>query len=437
MAAFGEDILPWLNAQDGAEANVLRHCIHAAALIGGSGGLEALSRYSRSVAGAELQESFVEEWDRFNPEEFTDRVLANLPLSSTLHVPSGRVLQSVGRLPQARKLKIDAKNGLRDLRPLAGLRNLQELDVGSLNSLRSLEGLGSLRTLKSLFLKGMVEIVDFQEIALLMQLRHLYLDGCSQLVDPAPLSELKHLRTLSLARCVSLRKFDWIGGLTELWNLELSGCYSSDLSFCSSLREVRKLRARVATGITGTVDLSQCDNLRSVMLKFDGTHYWSLPSSSSLRTVVIAGQLTDADLGVISSCPFITEIVIEDARLITDIGSLSSLPRLERLVMLDLAGVNSMVPLSRSSKLRWLQVTNCRIEDVDFASGLTALELLNLDGCRELESLNGLRGLRNLRSVSLEDGVRRVDETALEQISQEVGFSYTHNPYDPHDYFTG
>ena len=65
VAAFGEGILPWLNSPESASPATISHCVRTAALIGGPGALDVISGYSTNPIAANIEENFLEVWDRF------------------------------------------------------------------------------------------------------------------------------------------------------------------------------------------------------------------------------------------------------------------------------------------------------------------------------------------------------------------------------------
>jgi Leucine-rich repeat (LRR) protein len=438
VAGFGEGILPWLATSEGADTEIIEHCVRAAALIGGPGALEVIARYSQSPVAEHLEAVLLECWDRFDPEEYARAVLANVSFHSSVRIKSAKLINALRLLPNIRRLKVQARHGITDLREWGNLSELTELDLGGVNSLQSLTGIDAMTGLKKLGLKGTVSLENIDGLFELRNLEELYLSGCEKLVDVERLRHVRSLRVLDLNNCVELRKFNWISDLQDLRTLSLSGCYASDLEFCSRLTGLRTLKARVAIGIAGTLDVSNSTFLRHLTLKLAANHDLGLPTSGFIRTLVLAGPVTEQDLSVIGRCGSLRDLMIEDGSQLSNLSALRELGDLRRLVirgatrLRDAAGT-----VGTDSQLRTLDLPESSIEDLNFLHGLQHLEYLNLDGCRALQDVSVLGGLHCLRFISLLEGVRGVDEYQISCAAENAGFKYDHDPYDPSDYGTG
>ena len=373
----------------------------------------------------------------FEPEDYARRVLLHLPLRCLVHISNSRLLKAVRILEKVRKLSVEARHGMADLRDWSNLTEIEELDLGRLQSLRSLEGLSSMHNLKKLSLQGITGPETIDEIARLPKLEELYLSGCSQLVDVKGLSQLQSLRILYVARCTGIREFGWLAALQQLRTLDLTGCYTSDLGFCSSLPMLRTLRARLSSGASGEVNLANAKYMRNITLRLAPTHKLHLPSSPSLRGLVISGDVNDDDMQEIGKCSSLRNLTIEDGEQIRDISIFESLRDLRHLVVRGATQLQFVGILGQLSHLESLDLSGSGIGDLEFATDLRCLKNLILDGCKNLQSVVGLRSVRSLQFVSLIDGVPQVDEAELSDIARKVGFRFDHDPYDPDDYFMG
>jgi Leucine-rich repeat (LRR) protein len=437
VAAFGEGILPWLATADTTDEEALRHCIRTAALVGGPGALDLISQYSTNPIAADLEEVFVEVWDRFDPEDYAERVLTNLPLRCLVHIRNSRLLSAVHMIPHVRRLSTEVSHGMMDLRDWVNLTQLEELNLSGLQSLQSLEGLRSMSGLRKLGLEGVIGISNIDEVTNLPGLEELYLTRCAQLDDVRRLNELRSLRVLYLARCTAIHEFGWLADLRQLRTLDLSGCHVTDLAFCSSLTMLRTLRAQVADGARGEVDLRNVVHIRNLSVKLSSTHVLRFPDTHSLRALTINGYLSEQDIQEVSKIPSLIELTIQDGSQLADISPLGSLRSLRRLVILRATRLHRVDGPFNLENLEWLDLSGSGIEDLDFASGLRSLKYLKLDSCRELRSVAGLANLSNLEFVSLLEGVSRVSEDELSYISNQANFEFEHDPYDPTNYGTG
>lgn len=437
VAGFGEGILPWLAAPEGAGTEIIEHCVRAAALIGGAGALEVIARYSQSPVADHLEAVLLECWDRFDPEEYARTVLANLSFHSPVRIRSAKFIKALGVLPGIKRLKVQVRHGITDLSEFGNLSKLTELDLGGVNSLQSLAGIDAMSELKKLGLERAANLENIEGLFELRNLEELFLSECGRLVNLEQLRRVRSLRLLNLKNCVGLRKFDWISDLQDLRTLDLSGCCASNLEFCSRLSGLRTLKARVATGVTGPLDVSNSNYLRHLALKLAVNHNLGLPTSGFLRTLILAGPVTEQDLTVIGRCDSLTDLVIEDGSQLSNLSALRGLSNLRRLVVRGatrLRDATGMVGVD--SQLRTLDLSESSIEDLYFLHGLQHLEHLNLNGCRALQDVSVLGGLHCLRFVSLLEGVPGVDEYQISSAAENADFKYDHDPYDPSDYGT-
>jgi Leucine-rich repeat (LRR) protein len=436
VAGFGEGILAWLEAGIDTHPEFARYCIRSAALIGGRGALDVISRYSQRAGSSELAPLLLENWDRFDPELYVQFVLRNLSLPSPVRIGSRKLLKAVGLLPTIMGLQVGVREGLVDLRELSSLEDLQELDLGSMHSLRSLEGVESMVRLKKLGVAGVRGLSGVERLSTLAQLEELYFIGCSQLFEIDELRRVRSLKVLHLSRCVELEGFEWIGELNKLWTLDLSGCDVSDLGFCSHLLMLRTLRARVATGVRGVLDLSGATYLRLLTLKVAQYHQLALPASGCLRTIVLSGHVTEEDLEVVGECNSLAELVVEDGGQLRSVGALANLRNLRRLVIRGGVGIRDVSSVANMHELESLELPGCDIENVDFVQGLERLSYLKLDGCKRLSDISRLGRIGSLQFVSLLDGVSRVDESEITRAAREADFEFEHDSFDPQDYLT-
>jgi NACHT domain len=433
-AAFGEGILPWLEVDESRPIEISDKCVHAAAMIGGSEALNVIAGYSQSGHSAELEEVLTAEWYRFAPEDYAIRVLSNCELDSTLRISQGSVLQAVRLLPQVQKIRVDARDGLTDLTSWASLTELQELDFGGLPSLLSIRGVGALVGLQRLNLSGIPAVDGFEELGRLNRLTELHLNRCTGLTDPTPLAKLHKLRILHIAGCANVTEFEWIMQLGQLWNLDLSGTRASDISFCSSLVNLRRLLARVTHGVSGSVDLSKVEYLRELTLKFAHRHEWVLPHSGTLQKISLSGYVIGDDLTVLARVPSLRSLSIEDGSRLSSLESLQSHPSLTHLTIGSVSGTLDVGFIATLKGLRSLELPDSGIETLDFLRGMSQLRHLVVDGCRNLEDIRALGSLSSLQYVSLGNGVHQVDEVVLSAIAKRVGFQFDFDPYHPDDY---
>jgi hypothetical protein len=434
VAAFSEGILPWLEVDERRSVEINEKCIRAAALIGGPEALNVIARYSQSSQAAELEEALASEWYRFLPDDYAKSVLSNCELKTTLKISEVGALNAVRLLPQVRKIRVSVKKGPADLQCWGSLTVLEELDLAGLPSLLSLRGIGALVSLRALNLSGVAATEGFDELRNLQRLTDLFMERCNGLTDPVPLGIQKKLRTLHMPGCSNVRDFEWIRQFQELRNLNLSATQASDLGFCSSLGQLRRLHAIVTNGVTGSLNLENAHYLRELALKFSREHEWVLPRNRGLQKVVLSGYITDDDLGVLAAGPPLQSLSIDNGASLTSLEPLRGQSSLRHLSIGELSETLDMKPLAKLSMLQSLALPNAEIQDLDFLHGMAGLEQLVVDGCHMLQDVQALGSLDKLQYVSLQEGVRGVDELALFEIAQEKSFRFEYDPFDPSDW---
>lgn len=437
VGAFGEGILPWLNHQSDLDTAVASHCIRAASLIGGPAALDVIQTYSTSGDASKLQEPLLEAWDRFNINEYADRVLRDVRFGAPVIISNSQLVKAVGLLPQVGALCLKVDHGLRDLRDLTAMASLEELDLKNVGSLVSLQGINRMTGLLRLRLDGAINVEDLTGLGELHGLEELYLAACAQITSAEPLLGLQNLRVLHMAKCTGIRNFAWLADLTSLRTLDVSGCYLTDLSFCSELKELRSLRTVTANGVSGSVDLSSAIYLRAFSYRTSGRARLKLPSSGRMRVLSISGTITDRELDSIGNCASLHELVVENCHYLMDARSLCRLRNLRRLVLLEATSLSEVEWIGEMRELRVLELTESPISNFDFVRDLPHLRYINANGSKVLSDISGLREVPNLEYVSLLQGVSQVDGDALDALAKECGFTYDHEAYDPHDYFGG
>ncbi|WP_284747330.1 NACHT domain-containing protein [Amycolatopsis sp. RTGN1] len=262
LAAAGEFVLDLLADSEPETATAVAATVHAIALIGGPGALELLTRY-RDAQDQLVVDVLVDARKRFDPAEFAERVLADLPIGYLLAPDPAELaglehlrhleyldcwfaaghgdLSFVRKLPRLKGLEVADASGF-DLRSLAGtsLERItltgdlfpESTDIGSLAEVPTLRTilaevtthgwarLAELPGLRYLKLSYVEDLDRFAELAALPLLPALGVEGLPELTDLRPLSFLARPTGLSFRNCPRLREVHalagWAGSLTQL-----------------------------------------------------------------------------------------------------------------------------------------------------------------------------------------------------------------------------
>ncbi|MGW4061052.1 NACHT domain-containing protein [Amycolatopsis sp. NPDC004747] len=264
LARAGEFVLDLLATSEPETHEETAATVHAIALIGGPAALELLTRY-RNARDQRVVDVLVRSWRRFDPVEFAERVLADLPIDGLL-MTEPATLAGLKHLRHLRHILCDF-TGSREfcLAPLAstslesiileGSRAEESMDIAPLAEISTLHKiiartpthgwarLAELPNLNALTLSHVEDIDRMAELSPLRQLTALTLHQLPALTDLRCLSFLDQPNQLSFEGCPRLRDVSglvrWAGSLTELSFLD---CPEVDLSLLPSLTGLRVLQ---------------------------------------------------------------------------------------------------------------------------------------------------------------------------------------------------
>ncbi|MEU8631348.1 NACHT domain-containing protein [Amycolatopsis sp. NPDC048633] len=285
LAAAGEFVLDLLADSAPETPGAVAATVRAIALIGGPGALELLTRY-RDAQDQPVVDELAEARKRFDPAEFAERVLADLPIGYLfVGDPADLVglehlrhleyldcwfedghgdLSFARKLPRLKGLEVGDSSGF-DVRALVGtsLERItltgdlfpESTDIGPLAEIPTLRTilaevtthgwarLAELPDLQDLKLSYLEDLDRFDELAALPFLPGLALDGVPELTDLRPLSFLDRPSGLSFRNCPRLRDVralaGWAGSLTRLG---FANCPEVELSVLPSLTKLEVLQ---------------------------------------------------------------------------------------------------------------------------------------------------------------------------------------------------
>ncbi|MFF1609457.1 NACHT domain-containing protein [Amycolatopsis sp. NPDC058278] len=263
LAAAGEFVLDLLADCEPEDPATTAATVHAIALVGGPGALELLTRH-RNAQDKTVVRVLVNARQQFDPAEFAERVLADLPIDY-LWADEPAALAGLKHLRHLRYLGCDLGGSDEfdfallagtllesitltgawveaptDIGPLAGIRTLREViaEVPTHGWAR----LAELPDLKALTLSHIEAGDQLVELTPLRHLPALTLDWAADLEDLQHLSFLDRPLKLGFQHCYDLRDIRalvrWAGSLTELSFID---CPKVDLSLLPSLTGLRVL----------------------------------------------------------------------------------------------------------------------------------------------------------------------------------------------------
>ena len=244
------------------------------------------------------------------------------------------------------------RNQISDLRPLAGLVNLEILELRG-NPIVDISPLMNLANLERLTLIGN-QIDDISPLSGLLRLTNLILDE-NQVVSLSPLMNLANLTHLGL----NGNQIDDISPLANLTQLRHIGLARNQIRDINPLAGLIRLESLVLNR-NQISDISPLANL------------------TNLKTLFLIGD-----------------------RSISDITPLANLTQLMRL-RLSGQSISDITPLANLTQLIHFRLDNNQIRDISSLANLTLLEELALNK-NAITDITPLIGLKNLRELRLAD----------------------------------
>jgi Leucine-rich repeat (LRR) protein len=399
--------------------------------IDDQGDIKIVSVYTTKVSRAEQLRSWWDElpvsWDNYFREKFSlgyDSVdvnrLEEISAIDSLNLEGERWIEDVQALSIFRGLKkLNLRNTrVSDLVPLRYAQNLSYLDISATN------------------------IRDISSISYFKNLRQLYIED-TPVNDLSPISEISDLEVLDISN-VSAISFAPIANLS-LKKLDLAGTAFSETKLLSQMKDLRwlNLEKTYVVGLAGLTDLEKLEylnvantyvsNLRPLRmlqnlteLRIDHTEIADISVLKSLEALrKVYADYTN--VGEKAAEQFMNErpnvLVVTNAsgvlnwweRLSVDwkSGLLRNSPyeknlTIEQIIQLlqsdslDLSGLRLLQgePLTRFTRLKYVDLSDNLFSNLDFLGTLTELEVLKANNL-PIDQIFVLKSLTKLRRVEL------------------------------------
>jgi hypothetical protein len=353
LATVGEPVLAWLpESLDGLSEATAAATVQTAWLVNGPLALDVLARYAADKR-SEVQWGLNIAWSFFDPEEYAERVLADMPPGGNIYVPSQTQLAAVAKASAPSELEIHLA-GPTDLSPIvahaASITDLRlyydepgadPADLPTLPKLRclafGLPGLSDLRFMDSTPDLDMVwftrcqDIEDYSPLLRFTNLQTLALFGSKRLRSLQQLPPLGAIRSLCLqgSRLGSAALGALVDAAPNISNLYLGDCdWLADLL---PLERLKLLDLRIH-GSSAVNDLSPlCDQIHLEFLDVSQTGISSLAPLrhlTKLRILRLTGCDAISDLHSVAELPNLRELRIEGIAPEADLSSLAENRRL-------------------------------------------------------------------------------------------------------------
>ncbi len=346
-------------------------------------------------------------------------------------------------LSELRKLKyLNLSNtSVKELLPLRFMQNLVYLDISNtgvedisvvdyfkkieylnlsntqIRDLASIENNGNLRNLDI----SSTQLFDFTPVSRVEQLWHLNISNTS-FNSTQLLSELSELEYLNLDKTyvVGLAGLE---GLSRLHTLVVSNTYIKDLTPLSNLRSLVSLTIN-QTGVDDLSPLSEIKSLRKVYADYTNiSEEDALAFMQKRREVLVITNSEGLMKWWQKLSPSWKSALISSEN--TEITS-ESLVNLLQKDTLDVSNNNLLngTPLSKFTRLKWLNISNSGISSLDFATGLKSLVVLKANE-NPISSISELKDLKFLEKIE----VNNTDISSLYPLVSlsQLNFVYANN----------
>lgn len=333
---------------------------------------------------------------------------------------SGTSVDDISPLRSANKLKsLNANSTLiDDISALKYCITLEELELANTN-INDLSVLRALRNLRRINLENTM-VNRLTELKNCPNLNTLNLSGC-KMSNIVPLQDLTQLTSIDISN-TSIRDLSPLGQLNELQSLNIAGTSIVNLQPLAQLENLRELYCNQ----TNISDLTPLKNHRKLSKIYcDQSRIGDAEASAFTKdnpfTLVIYD--TEAirnwwnELPIYWKAIFSTQIQIDSEPTTEQLHQVINMQRLE---LADNTYIQSLMPVSRLTNLRYLDISNTEINNLFAIQSLTNLETLIINGTHinSIEPLHEMTNLKHLNIINtpIKDLTPLVNDNSIEVI---------------------
>jgi len=311
-------------------------------------------------------------------------------------------IEDISPLRSANKLKTLRANStfIEDLSPLKYCLTLEELEVAG-TTISDLSVLKSLRNLRNLNVANTM-VSRLTELKNCPNLTNLNLSEC-RISNITPLQDLTQLKTVNISN-TSIRDLTPLSQLQDLQNLNISGTAIVNLQPLSQLENLRELYCS-QTNISDLTPLTSHKKLGKIYC--DQSSIGDVEASEFTKenpfTLVIFD--TEALRSWWDGLPIYWKAVFSKQIQIEMEPTTEQLHQIINLQELDLSGnpyMQNLLPVSRLTNLKSLNIANTEINSLQPIQGLANLESLNLNGTY-INNIDALKEMTNLKYLNITD----------------------------------
>lgn len=298
------------------------------------------------------------------------------------------------------KLKVLRANStlVDDISTLKYNITLEELEVAN-TTVDDLEVLASLRNLQKLNLAN-TQVNRINHLKNCPNLTSLNLSG-TQIANIGALQDLTQLKTLDISN-TAIRDLGPISGLKDLQSLSISGTSVTNLQALSEMESLRELYC-ANTSINDLSPLKGNRRLNKIYCDHSGIHDSEASAFTKINPFALVIYDTEALRNWWDGLPIYWKAVFSKQIQLEAEPTTEQLHQVINMQELDISGntfMQNLVPVSRLTNLKSLNIGNTEIEFLQPIQGLSNLESLNIEHTH-ISDLKPLQELTSLKSLNI------------------------------------
>jgi Leucine-rich repeat (LRR) protein len=313
---------------------------------------------------------------------------------------SGTSIEDLSPVRNLNKLKVLRANSslIEDLAALKYNITLEELEVAN-TTIEDLSVLASLRNLLKLNLNN-TQVNRISNLKSCSNLTSLNL-GSTRIANVGVLQDLTQLKSLDISN-TSVRDLGPISNLKDLQSLNISGSAVSNLQVLSEMENLRELYCS-NTSISDLTPLKGNRRLSKIYCDHSGIHDAEASAFTQTNPFALVIFDTEALKTWWRELPIYWKAVFSKQIQVDSDPTTEQLHQIINMQELDLSGntfMQNLMPVSRLTNLRSLNISNTEIGYLEPIQGLANLESLNISHTY-ISDLKPLHDMSNLKYLNI------------------------------------
>ena len=313
---------------------------------------------------------------------------------------SGTSIEDLSPVRNLNKLKVLRANStlIEDLTALKYNITLEELEVAN-TTIEDLSVLASLRNLLKLNLNN-TQVNRISNLKSCPNLTSLNLGG-TRIANVGVLQDLSQLKSLDISN-TAVRDLGPISNLKDLQSLNISGSAVSNLQTLSEMENLRELYCS-NTSISDLTPLKGNRRLSKIYCDHSGIHDAEAAAFTQTNPFALVIYDTEALKTWWRELPIYWKAVFSKQIKVDSEPTTEQLHQIINMQELDLSGntfMQNLIPVSRLTNLRSLNISNTEIGYLQPIQGLANLESLNISNTY-ISDLKPLQDMSNLKYLNI------------------------------------